>query len=98
MTQHLRRYAVPAAALAAILLAGCELLYDGQVRKALDQCNRLPDWSDRNACVARVNTGSGRDPKQRDALADPAAVQAGRDRRDRGLCIAKAGGEAVCPN
>ena len=91
---------MPAAALAAVLLAGCELLYDGQVRKALDQCNRLPDWGDRNACVARVNAGSDRSYAQkRDALADPAAVQTARDKRDRGLCIARAGGgEAVCPN
>ena len=98
MTRHLRRYAVPAAALAAVLLTGCELLYDGQVRKALDQCNRLPDWGDRNACVARVNAGSDRDPKQRDALAAPSAVQAERDKRDRGLCVARAGGEPACPN
>ena len=48
--------------------------------------------------ASRVNTSSGRDPKQRDALADPSAVQAERDRRDRGLCVARAGGEPACPN
>ena len=93
------RTAALAAVFSAVLLAGCALLYDGRVRQALDQCNRLPDWGDRNACVARVNAAGERYPQQREALADPAAAQAARERRDRGLCVAKAGGgETVCPN
>ena len=103
MKRHLRRSAcrgaVPVTALSVVLLAGCANLWPTGQRQALDRCNRLPDWGDRNVCVARVNAAGDRYPQQREALANPAAAQATREKRDRGLCVAKAGGgEALCPN